>query len=50
MKLSKQLLGLLYQTVVNEMQRSKDRPAGYKEDLMKLEEIIGKELESLKEI
>lgn len=45
MKLSRQLFNLLYQIVLNEMERSKDRPAGYKEDLIKLEEILSKELE-----
>lgn len=50
MNLPKKLLCLAYQIILNEMERSKDRPAGYKEDLIELEEILGRELEKEKEI
>lgn len=45
MKLSKRLLNLLYQIIVNEMERSKGRPEGYNKDLLELEKIIFKEYE-----
>jgi len=45
MKISKHLLGLLYQTVVEAQERWDDRPAKAKEDLMELEKIIFKELD-----
>ena len=48
MKLPKKLLCLTYQIILNEMERSGDRAAGYKEDLIELEEILCKELEKQK--
>lgn len=49
MNFPKPLFNLLYQCVVNEMERSDDRPAGYKEDLIKLEEMLSKEYDRQKE-
>ena len=40
MKLTKKQLNTLYQVILNEMERSKDRPIGYIETLQELELII----------
>lgn len=50
MKLSKELLGLNYQIILNAMERSKGRSAGYKAGLIELEIILAKELVKYKEI
>lgn len=49
MKISKHLLGLLYQAVVEAQERWDDRPAKAKQDLMELEKIIFKELDKQKD-
>lgn len=49
MKLPRKLLNLAYQICLNEMERCKDRPAGYIEDLQSLELILSKEVDKLKE-
>jgi len=44
-KLTRKLLGLLYQIVLNEMERiDRKTPVGYVEDLQKLEIILSKYL------
>lgn len=48
MKLPRRLLNLLYQLVVDAMERSKSQPQGYNEDLIELEKILHKVYENQK--
>lgn len=48
MTLPRHLLNLLYQLVVDAMERSKGRAIGYNEDLIELEKILHKVYENQK--
>lgn len=48
MNLPRRLSNLLYQIVLNEMERSKGRAEGYNKDLIALEKILFKEVEKQK--
>lgn len=43
MKLSKRLLGVIYYLVIEGMERAKDHPQGFNEDLVELEKLLHKE-------
>lgn len=45
MKLTRRLLNLLYFIVLKEMERAGNKSAGFKEDLIELEQILGREVD-----
>jgi hypothetical protein len=49
MKLNRRHLGIVYQLVMDGMEKTKDKPVGYIEDLIELEEILTKEFDRQKD-